>query len=267
MRSPVPALVVVAILGGAAYLALRPPAGTVPTVRDPGPTTPTAPPPAAVPVAPTPGLAAGGAPPVKAVAGPRVVGGVIRDHGAARLTLTLPDGVDANVAVRLDITPKGPAFAEYPLPVREEDGTWRYAQLPVGAYRVRVVADGLQAADVDVKVRADEETTVPVTLVRGGAIAYKAVLYSGEAPEAVKLALVDGRGVPVDSSIQLPAGMVHVGQDTRALNLDLPAEARIVGLKPGAYRLRATAPSGEFDEQTVDVTLGEPVAVELKIRK
>jgi hypothetical protein len=130
-----------------------------------------------------------------------------------------------------------------------------------------VVAEGLQAAEVEATVRSEAETTVPVTLVAGGAIAYRAVFFTGEAPDAVKLSLVDGRGVPVVTTIQLPAGMVHVGAEARALNLDLPPQARIVGLKPGAYRLRATAASGEFDEQTVDVKLGDPIAVELKIRR
>ena len=151
--------------------------------------------------------------------------------------------------------------------MRQEDGTWLYDALPVGGYRFRLVADGLQAAEVEATVRVDAETAVPVTLVAGGAIAYKAVFFTGETPEAVKLSLVDGRGVPVVSTIQVPAGLVHLGADARALNPDLPPEARIVGLKPGSYRLRATAPSGEFDEQTVDVKLGEPIAVELKIRR
>lgn len=267
MRAPLASAALLAALGFAAWLLLRPSPVRVVAVPDPVPVTPAADRPAAVAApAATPSLAATGTAPAPA-AGPRVVGGVIREHGAARLTLTLPAGVDATVPIRIDVTPKGPAFSDYPLAVRQEDGTWLYETLPVGAYRFRVVADGLQAAEVEATVRRDAETAVPVTLVAGGAIAYRAVFLTGEAPEAVKLSLVDGRGVPVVSTIQVPAGMVHLGADVRALNLDLPAEARIVGLKPGAYRLRATAPSGEFDEQTVDVKLGEPIAVELKIRR
>jgi hypothetical protein len=267
MRAPLAAAALVAALAFGAWLLLRPSPGAVVPVREPSPAAPAPARPADVAPAPTPNLAGTGAAPVPRATGPRVVGGVIKERGAVRVALTLPAGVEATVPVRIDVTSKGPALADYPLPVRQEDGTWLYEALPVGAYRLRVVADGLQAAEADAAVRANEETSVPVTLVAGGAIAYRAVFFTGEVPEAVKLSLVDGRGVPVVSTIQVPAGMVHLGADVRALNLDLPPEARIVGLKPGAYRLRATAPSGEFDEQTVDVKLGEPIAVELKIRR
>jgi len=266
---PLAVLVLCAVLGFVAYLLLQPTPRGVGVAREPGRTTPDVERPAAATPTPVtaPGLSATGTAVPKPVAGPRVVGGVVRDQGTVRIVLTLPDGVEPGVGVRFDIAAKGPALATYPLPVREEDGTWRYETLPVGVYRVRVVVEGMQAASPDATVRADEETVVPVTLMRGGAIAYRAVLYSGEAPETVKLGLADARGVPVVSSIQLPAAMVHVGVDAATWNLDLPPEGRIVGLKPGAYRLRATAASGEFDEQTVDVTVGEPAAVELKIRK
>ncbi len=269
---PLAALALLAVFGFVAYLLLQPTPGGVGVTREPGPTATTAPV-VARPVAATPSpvtappLSAAGTAVPPPVAGPRVVGGVVRDHGSARIVLTLPDGVEPSVGIRVDIASKGPALATYPLPVREEDGTWRYESLPAGAYRVRVVVDGMQAASADATVRADEEVVVPLTLVRGGAIAYRAVLSSGEAPEAVRLAIVDGRGQFVVASIQLSAGMVHVGSDEATRNLDLPPEGRIVGLKPGAYRVRATAASGEFDEQNVDVTVGEPVAVELKIRK
>ncbi|MFO0931507.1 MAG: hypothetical protein U1E39_02220 [Planctomycetota bacterium] len=266
MRAPLAAAALLAALGFAAWMLLRPSPGAI--VVGPQAATPAPAParPADVAPAATPNLSGSGTAP-KPPRPTRVVGGVIQDHGAARLTLTLPAGVDATVPLRIDVTPKGAALPEYPLPVRQEDGSWLYESLPVGAYRFRVVADGLQAADVEATVRADAETAVPVTLVAGGSIAYRAVFFTGETPEAVKLSLVDGRGVPVVSTIQVPAGLVHLGAEARALNPDLPPEARIVGLKPGAYRLRATAASGEFDEQVVDVRLGEPVAVELKIRR
>ncbi|MBL9085698.1 MAG: hypothetical protein JNM10_01015 [Planctomycetia bacterium] len=267
MRAPLAATALVAALAFGAWLLLRPSPGTVVAVREPAPATPAPARPADVPPSATPNLAATGVTPAPRATGPRVVGGVIKERGTVRVVLTLPAGVEPTVPLRIDVTSKGPALADYPLAVRQEDGTWLYESLPVGAYRLRVVADGLQATEADAVVRADAETPVPVTLVAGGAIAYRAVFLTGEVPEAVKLSLVDGRGVPVVSTIQVPAGMVHLGADVRALNLDLPAEARIVGLKPGAYRLRATAPSGEFDEQAVDVKLGEPVAVELKIRR
>jgi len=267
MRAPAAVAALVAALAFGAWLLLRPTPGAVVAVPGPTPAPPADTRPADVAPPPTPSLAGAGATPAPRATGPRVVGGVIQGRGAVRVVLTLPAGVEATVPLRIDVTSKGPALADYPLPVRQEDGTWLYEALPVGAYRLRVVADGLQAAEADAVVGADAETSVPVTLVAGGAIAYRAVFFTGEAPEAVKLSLVDGRGVPVVSTIQVPAGMVHLGPDARARNLDLPAEARIVGLKPGAYRLRATAPSGEFDEQAVDVKLGEPIAVELKIRR
>lgn len=266
MRVPLAAAALLAALGFAAWLFLRPSPGAIVAQRDPVPTAAGPVRPADVTPAPTPGLSGSGTV-VKRSTAPRVVGGVIKDFGAARIVLTLPAGVEATVPLRVDVTPKGPALPDYPLPVRQEDGTWVYDALPVGGYRFRVVAEGLQAAEVEATVRSEAETTVPVTLVAGGAIAYRAVFFTGEAPDAVKLSLVDGRGVPVVTTIQLPAGMVHVGAEARALNLDLPPQARIVGLKPGAYRLRATAASGEFDEQTVDVKLGDPIAVELKIRR
>lgn len=259
-------LVVVAAL--VAYLLLARSEPSVPVVREPGPAGP-APtrPDAAPPSVPVTPLAVGASRPSPPV-GPAMKDGVLRDRGAVRVRLSFPADLDpATVGVRLDLTPKGPAPSDYPLPLRQEDGTWLYEALPVGGYRVRVVADGLQAAEGHVTVARDEEADLPLTLVPGGALAYRAVLFSGDTPEHVRLSLVDGRGVPVAASVQLPAGLVHLSGEPRMRTLELPAAATVVGLKPGTYRVRATAPSGEFDEQAVEVAAGGPTPVELRIRK
>lgn len=268
MPRPALAALLLVVAALAAYLLLSRSEPTVPVVREPGPASPAATRPVAAPdPVPVTPLAVGTPRPPPRV-GPALNDGVLRERGAVRVRLAFPADLDpATVGVRLDVTPKGPAPSDYPLPLRQEDGTWLYEALPVGRYRVRVVADGLQAAEGDVTVARDQETDLPLTLVPGGALAYRAVLFSGDAPENVRLSLVDGRGVPVLASVQLPAGLVHLAGEGRARTLELPPAATVVGLKPGTYRVRATAPSGEFDERAVEIAAGGPTPVELRIRK
>ena len=72
------------------------------------------------------------------------------------------------------------------------------------------------------------------------------------------------QGKRVAASFRTAATTVHVPADRV---MSLPLEGRIVGLKPGLYRLRGESPAGETDEQDVVAETGKPGEVELRIRR
>src|SRR5687768_7568090 len=118
---------------------------------------------------------------------PRATGTTaIVGRGSVRVALTTPAGEDLGTAVRLDVDSLGATLEHYPLAARQDDGSWLYASLPVGKYRVRAIVPGFQSATVEAKVAADEETSVALPLAVGGEIDFKTLLYSGEPPESIR---------------------------------------------------------------------------------
>src|SRR5262249_44084347 len=119
-------------------------------------------------------------------------------------------------------------------------------------------------ASGDVAVDKDAENRLELGLRPGATIHYKALLLSGEPPESLQIAVLDGRGVPVEFAVQHGAGIARLEPGS---TLALPSDPRIVGLAPDTYRLKATAPSGETDEQRVELRPGATGDVAFSIRK
>ena len=216
--------------------------------------------------APVAGSAGGGALGSGPRAAPRrdTTAGAITEHGSLRIELDVTDGRPAPAYPRLYIEAVGPALVHTPLPAPSDGGTWLFDSLPVGAYRLRASAEGYQALVLPVTVERDREARLRVPLVPGAEIAYESVLYSGEVLEHVRLELLDGRGVAQSYVLEIASGPMNVeaGKAVR-----VPGTSRVVGLKPGTWRLRATADSGETDEETVTVAAGEPAKVRFEIRR
>jgi len=118
--------------------------------------------------------------------------------------------------------------------------------------------------EIHTYVRQSKGATDSGDLTRAHTLAYKALLLSGDPPESLQIAVLDGRGVPVEFAVQHGAGLARLEPGA---TVALPSEARIVGLAPDVYRLRATAPSGETDEQKVDLKGGVTGEVAFSIRK
>jgi hypothetical protein len=208
-----------------------------------------------------PGLSrAPAAPPRK----PRPATSRPRGIGTLRVRLAAGERTPEASRVRLHIealvgTPESPR-----LPLAQEDGTWLYEGLPAGRYRVDAMVAGFVTASAETSVDGDDETILEVPLRPGSEIAWKAVFPTPDAPDTIQLLLFDGRGERIGATFQTSVTTLHV-PGTRAVAL--PLEGRIVGVKPGRYRVRGVSPAGESDEQEVDVRLGEPASVELRIRR
>lgn len=184
--------------------------------------------------------------------------------GDVTVTFAPPAGVEMPTGFRLDAEPIGFVSHVKRLALEQPDHTWRYAELPVGRWRIRAYVLGFMDVAKDVEVREGEEATVSLELERGAAVAWKVALLSGEAPESVRVVLLDGRGVPRTASYETSASTIHAAPDAVPA---LPASGRVVGLKPGRYRLRATSPAGESDEKAFEVAVGETATVELTLRR
>jgi hypothetical protein len=180
------------------------------------------------------------------------------------VTLVPPAGAEAPTSVRVDAEPIGFAVHAKALALEQEDHAWRYAALPVGRWRVRAFVAGFIDVAKDVDVRQDVETAVSLPLERGATASWKVSLLSGEAPETVRIALLDGRGVPREASYETAGSTFHAAPDAVPA---LPSSGRVVGLKPGSYRLRATSAEGESDEKSFQVAAGETTAIEFTLRK
>ena len=192
------------------------------------------------------------------------LGTTVVTYGSLRIRLAPGEGLAVGAALRVDLEALGAAPSPYPLAVLQEDGTWAYERLPVGKYRVRVFAPGAQDAVGEATVKKDTEAAVTIALAVGAEVPYRVASYAGDVPAVVTVELLDGRGVRIGGSFHTGAGVAYVGaSSTRRL----PGEGRVVGLRPGAYRLRATSEAGETDEQAFDAKIGTSPTVELKLRK
>jgi len=167
--------------------------------------------------------------------------------------------------IRVDVESLGRALSAHPL--AEHDEKWvvhRYASLPVGSYRVRVMAEGFQDATADVTVSEDAEATTDVPLRAGATAAYAVALPDGSAPETVTIALLDGRGKPLPYTAQTLATTLHTTPDRP---VGLPAKGRLIGLRPGKYTLRATSPAGQIVDREFEAKVGEEATLEVSVAK
>ena len=194
----------------------------------------------------------------------RALGKTVVETGAIRVTISPVEGVLVARTARVEIEALGPEPAAHPLAVAQEDGTFVFDDIPAGRYRIRVMSEGSQEAVGETKVEKDQEAALEIALKPGGSASYAVSLYSGEAPDSVTLALLDGRGLPVGASFQTPTTTVHLAP---AQGIALPPTGKVIGLRSGRYTLKATSPEGEADEKTFDAKAGEVVALELRIRK
>jgi hypothetical protein len=188
---------------------------------------------------------------------------VPKGFGDLRVRLQAAGGAPDAGGVRIDLEAVRPTPESARLALAQADGTWLYSRVPAGRYRVLATVPGYMLAGVHTQVVPDDETIVDVTLEPGAEIVWK-VVFPGEAPETVRLALHDAQGKRVAASFRTAATTVHVPADRV---MALPLEGRILGLRPGRYRLRGESPAGETDEQDVLAETGKPGEVELRIRR
>jgi hypothetical protein len=190
----------------------------------------------------------------------------VREKGQLVVVPVAPEGGSVPNDLRIDIEMVGATLTPHPLPVPQDDGSYRYLALPVGKYRVRLFSDLIVDSVAEAKVEEGVPARLEMPLVSGGHAQVKVVLYNGEAPPRVTFALKDGRGAPVSARYEgrseTFATSPRVGE-----SVTMPPETVVSGLKPGRYTLRATSPAGEFEEETFEVRAGEGTPVALKVRR
>ncbi len=193
--------------------------------------------------------------------GPITKTGDILVRPVAAEGVTVPDQ-----GLGFELEALGPRPSAQPLPRKQDDGTYLYAGVPIGKYRVRVYADSILDAVLPVEVTADEEQVVDLTIVAGASVAFTARIGENDV-ESVTLRLLDGRGQPVAARMQ--ARTPTVLTTPRVVSeVTLPAGAGVVsGLKSGRYTLKGETPGGGLDEQTFDVKAGEALSVDLRFRR
>jgi hypothetical protein len=262
------ALLVVAAAAALAWWLLGGPAGAPsPLPARDGVEATTAPPAEAPPVegAPPGAPTLPARPEAPVVPVPRGPTPAVEGKGDLVVVLAPPEGAAAPADVRLDIERIGPRLSSYPLATRQEDGSWRYAGIPTGRYRVWVLSAGWRDASGETAVADGEEARLTVALVPGASARFRVVDWAGEAPPKFTLSVFDARMRPVAASFQTSATRVRV---PAGKELGGVPEGLLIGLKPGTYTLRATGEAGDTDEKTFEARLeGEPPAVELKLKK
>jgi len=194
----------------------------------------------------------------------RTTGPTVVRTGDVVVTLAPPAGVELTTGLVIDAEPIGFAVHAKRLALEQEDHSWRFVELPVGRWRVRAFVPGFLDASKDAEVREGVETAVSLPLERGAMASWKVSLLSGEVPETVRVALFDGRGVPREATYETAATTIHGLPEALPV---LAPTGRILGLKPGTYRLRATSPEGESDEKSFVVAVGETAALEFTLRR
>jgi hypothetical protein len=266
MRTALAVAFLLVVLGVVAWLATS---GSVePLARDLvlGPRPPAVPAPQAPssPV-PAPRLTAAPTVPERPV---RVSEGVVLDRGDLRVRLVDPEGALLTDDARIDIAaaPGHPVLPAGRLPVREEDGTWLYRDLPSAEYQVRAVVPGRRLGLATARVRREKEAGAEVVLAPGCVVAYRVEIPGEEPPETVAVVVLDARGRVVPAPVEgapgirlAPAAGLPPGSfpDRR--------EGRVHGLEPGTYRLRVTSPAGGEAEATFDARPGDVGTVVLRL--
>jgi hypothetical protein len=266
MRRPVLLLVLLALGSIAAWWLLGSPART----REVGPIEEGRP--ADAPDAPRTGIATAPPPPQGAglssapATAPRRATPERRPQGigSLRVRLRTEDRAPEAARVRLHLEALRGTPEAARLPLASEDGTWLYERLPAGRYRVEAMVVGFVTASVETPVDGDAEALVEIPLRPGTEIAWKAIFPGSDVPSTIQVLLFDGRGERIPATLQTPATTQTVPATG---TVAVPLEGRIVGLRPGHYRVRGVSPAGEWDEHDVDARLGETTTVELRIRR
>jgi hypothetical protein len=147
-----------------------------------------------------------------------------------------------------------------------EKKSWRFDKVPAGRVRLRVSGDHVVETTQEAEVEADQVKEVTLHADRAGAVAYKVVLYSGEMPPEVTLALFDFDRKPVRAlwQVRMPNLMTSPKADVKVVQ---GPEGVAFGLRPGRYRLRATSPEEEYDEVDVVVSASQTTTVEIRLRE
>lgn len=186
------------------------------------------------------------------------------DRGDLRVALVVPEGGAKPKTPKVDVEMLGTALPVPPLALEQEDGTWRYEGLPVGRYRVWVLAEGWRDAFAEGKVEKGKEARVEVNLTPGATAEWKVTNYAGDEPATFTLTLLDGRKQPISSTwalsgapFRLPAGK----------SVPMPSEGKLIGLKMGTYTLRAQTEDGDSDEVTFQARLDRPTLLALKLKR
>jgi len=267
MRKPPAVLLAVVAALGAAYYAWATRAGRVGVdVLTPAPDEPARPPGSIAGSAPGEGelARAPDRPPPRPAPTAREPALTVARTGDVVVTLVPPAGVALPTSLVLDVEPVGFAVHAKRLALEQTDRTWRYVELAEGRWRVRAFVEGFVDASRDVEARAGVETMLSIPLERGAMATWKASLLSGETPPSVRVSLLDGRGVPRAATFETAATTVHAASEASPT---LPPSGRILGLRPGTYRLRVTSPEGESDEKPFKVAIGETASLEFILRR
>lgn len=190
-------------------------------------------------------------------------------RGGLLVTPVGPDGetLPSSVA-RVHVRGVGTTFHAPPLGIPDPDtGVWTFRRIYAGDVRVVVSGEHLVDASQVVEVLEDEVAEVEISVEPGGAIRYKVVLYSGEAPEKATLTLLDHesrRPIRVRYQARSAAAMSTLREAT---SITQGPEGLVSGIPPGKYWLHATSPEGEFEEGLVEIQPGETVPLEIRVRK
>ncbi len=187
-------------------------------------------------------------------------------NGSLLVALAPAAGMDAPKGVRVDVEALDIPAAIHPLALPQDDGAWLFERVPIGRWRVRAYVTGALDATALVTVAPGALAEVTIPLVPGADAAWKVTVAGDEPPEVVHVALLDGRGVPIEATYQTAYTTLHAAAGKVPV---LPLEGRVVGLSPGSYRLRAWLPGseGDADEKPVTVRAGEHPVVELRLVK
>lgn len=183
-------------------------------------------------------------------------------NGSLLVTLAPAAGMGEPKGVRVDVEAMGVPAAAHPLALPQDDGTWLFERLPIGRWRVRAYVTGALTATSEVLVGPGEMAEVTIPLAPGAEAAWKVTVLGTEPPDTVRIALLDGRGVAIPGTYQTAATILHAAPGKVPV---LPLEGRVVGLAPGAYRLRASLAEGDVEEKAFEARTGEVTLVELRL--
>jgi len=104
-----------------------------------------------------------------------------------------------------------------------------------------------------------------VAVEPAGAIRYRVTLADGSVPADVTLALLDEKERPVTARFQTRSDAA-LGTPRTATSAKVGPEGVVMGVKPGRYILRATSPTENVADTSVEVVAGRTTEVQVTIR-
>lgn len=138
----------------------------------------------------------------------------------------------------------------------DENGAYHAADLAPGTYTVKVEAEGYVPQEVEVQIKAGEETSFgPIELaLKDGSITGEVTTKGGEAVPDTVVEIVDANGNP--AQVRDAQGAAP----TTPLTLNSQGMLEPVYLQPGTYTVRVLPPEGyrPVREQQVEVEPGKP---------